>query len=161
MPKVHPDETNYVVLDDLMQKKHLDLGQIAGILRCNEKDLAKKFSVDNYMAPETAGILADAFGYNRDFLLTGEGNMYVDFRDENQVYKLWEKDRLKQLHSYLYRMSRCWEHPKAMEIFDTYDELQRTDSKMEILIKSQKIERLFDELLTERNERNNEEKKKG
>lgn len=157
--KLGPDETNYLVLDDLMHNKHLDLDQIAGILKCNGKDLAKKFSFESYMAPETAGILSDAFGYNRKFMLTGEGNLFVDFRDEDQVYKLWEEDRLKQLHSYLYRMSRCWAHPKAMEIFDTYDEIQRTNSKMEILVKSQKIEQLFEELLAERNERNGKEKK--
>ena len=100
--------------------------------------------------PEITGILADAFGYNRLFLLDGEDGLFKDFRDENKVYEMWKKDKLERLHSYLYRMSRCWDNPKAIEIFDTYDEVQRTDSKMEILIKTQRIETLFEELLNER-----------
>ena len=103
------------------------------------------------------GNLADAFGYNRMFLLDGQEDLFVDYRDGNQVYEMWKKDKLEHLHSYQYCMSRCWDHPKAREIFDTYDQLQRTDFKMEILIKTQKIETLFNELLAESKEREKEE----
>lgn len=155
--KTSPEIVMYCVLNDLFKKRNLDEDQVAGLLRCKKEDLEKIFSCKNYLSPEVTGILADAFGYNRMFLLGGEDELFKDFHDGDKVYEMWKKDKLERLHSYLYRMSRCWDHPKALEIFDTYDEIQRTDSKMEILIKTQKIETLFEELLEERKQREKEE----
>lgn len=155
--KTNPQVVKFCVLEDLIKKRKLDDDQIAGLLRCNKEDLEEIFSGKDYINPEVTGILVDAFGYNRMFLLDGEDGLIKDFRDENRVYEMWKNDKLERLHSYLYRMSRCWDHPKALEIFDTYDEIQRSDSKMEILVKTQKIETLFEELLEERKLREKEE----
>lgn len=155
--KYNPGVVTFCVVDDLMNKRKLEDDQVAGLLKCKKEDLDKIFSGEGYFSPEVTGILADTFGYNRMFLLDGEDGLFKDFRDENKVYEMWKKDKLERLHSYLYRMSRCWGHPKAREIFNTYDEIQRSDSKMEILIKTQKIETLFEELLEERNQLEKEE----
>lgn len=155
--KYSPEIVTLAVLKDLTEKRGLDENQIAGLLKCDPQDIEVIFSGRHYINPEVTGILADAFGYNRMFLLDGEDDLYKDFRDGDKVYEMWKKDKLERLHSYLYRMSRCWDHPKALEVFDTYDEIQRTNSKMEILIKTQKIEALFEELLKERKQREKEE----
>lgn len=148
--KLTPDDVISLIFSDLMNKRGLDISQILCILKCTEGDFESLFSPDKYFPPEKAVILSKAFGYSQLFLLTGEGDMYVDFRNDNEVYDMWKNDKLKRLHLYLYRMSRCWNHPKAIEIFDTYDKLQRSNSKVEILLLNQKIESLFNDLLLER-----------
>lgn len=154
--RVNSNIVAYSVIDDLMNKRKLDENQIAGLLRCKKEDLEKILSGKDYFNPAVTGILSDAFGYNRRFLLGGEDGLFTDFRDENKVYEMWKEDKLERLHSYLYRMSCCWDHPKALEIFKMYNEIQKTSSKIEIMIKTQRIETLFEELLEERERRKKE-----
>ena len=148
--KTSPEIVAFCVLEDLMRKRNLDEGQIAGLLRCSREDLDGIFSGRSYISTSVTGILADAFGYNRMFLLEGEDDLLKDFHDDG-AYEMWRDDKLERLHSYLYRMSCCWSHPKAMEIFNLYDGIQRSESRSEVLLKTQMIEKLFEELLEERN----------
>lgn len=144
------------VMGDLL-KKNLDVDQIMALMKLTpqqfEAMMDRMTKNGEYFPPEIAGILADAFGYNRLFLIDGQMGMFYDFRNEDDMYKMWKEEADRITHDYFYRITRCWDHPKAREIFDLYKEVMSSNSKMEIMLKTQRIEDLFEELLKERDEK--------
>lgn len=154
MIKFSPSAVHELIFKDMLNKRNLNIDQICGLLMLSQSQLNEIFSsTTNYFPPQIAGILADAFGYNRHFLLGGTGEMMLDLTEEDEAWKALKEDRIERLFSYLHRMAYAWNHPKAIEIFKLYDRIQHSCSKTDVMLLSQKIEQLFSELLQERNER--------
>lgn len=160
MMRYTPDMVSEIVLNDLI-RRGLNFEQITSIVGLSGDEFTKMIgsmhSDAEYFPAAVAGKLAKVFGYNKLFLIDGQKDLFYNFMDEDDVYRMWKTNLDYITRDYLFRLVRCWNHPKANEIYSLYTDIATHDSKIETLLKTRRIEDLFEELMEELYEREAQE----